>query len=121
MNIKTRAKDAKSETDTKTADTLDVQDSQVVVQEPSETVNVEPTQSVAIEGLDRTITGRGVFAVRTVGDAVSVETGFLEATGNVLRMPAIFPNREYALAQIDELRQLVDQHFDELKSNKTLE
>lgn len=73
-----------------------------------------PGQGVALEGLDRPVTGRGVFAVRTLGTAVSVESAFLEENGNVLRLPAVFPNREYAMAQIDELRQIVNQHFDQL-------
>lgn len=71
-------------------------------------------QGVVLEGLDRPVTGRGVFAVRTLGTAVSVESVFLEENGNVLRLPAVFPNREYAMAQIDELRQIVNQHFDQL-------
>lgn len=78
----------------------------------------EPTQAapgVALEGLDRPVTGRGVFAVRTLGNAVSVESAFLAEDGNVLRLPAVFPNREYALAQLEELWQLVNRHFDELE------
>lgn len=71
-------------------------------------------EGVALEGLDRPVTGRGVFAVRTLGTAVSVESAFLEESGNVLRLPAVFPNRQYALQQIDELRQIVNQHFDQL-------
>ena len=78
-------------------------------------VNETPGASgVALEGLDRPVTGRGVFAVRTLGTAVSVESAFLEESGNVLRLPAVFPNRQYALEQIDELRQIVNQHFDEV-------
>jgi len=67
---------------------------------------------IAVDGLDRPVTGRGVFAVRTLGTAVSVEAAFLAEDGNVLRLPAVFPNREYALAQVDELRALINQHFD---------
>ena len=72
-------------------------------------------QGVQLEGLDRPVSGRGVFAVRTLGTAVSVESAFLEETGNVLRLPAVFPNREYALQQIDELRLLLNQHFDAIE------
>lgn len=75
---------------------------------------VAPAQGVALEGLDRPVTGRGVFAVRTLGNAVSVESAFLEESGNVLRLPAVFPNREYAMQQIDELRQIVNAHFDDV-------
>jgi hypothetical protein len=72
------------------------------------------TQGVALEGLDRPVTGRGVFAVRTLGTAVSVESAFLEESGNVLRLPAVFPNRQYAQSQLEELWQIVNQHFDAL-------
>lgn len=65
-------------------------------------------------GASQPITGRGVFAVRTLGAAVSVEAAFLAEDGNVLRLPAVFPNRQYAIEQIDELRALVNRHFDEL-------
>lgn len=78
-------------------------------------VDNSPTQGVVLEGLDRPVTGRGVFAVRSLGAAVSVESAFLEESGNVLRLPAVFPNREYALQQIDELRQIVIQHFDDIE------
>ena len=92
---------------TKQADIVDA------VQTPS-TVPDQP-QDVALEGLDRPVTGRGVFAVRTLGTAVSVEAAFLEENGNVLRLPAVFPNRQYALAQLEELWQLVNQHFEDIE------
>lgn len=76
----------------------------------------EPTQSVEMSGADKPITGRGVFAVRTLGEAVSVEAAFLAEDGNVLRLPAVFPNREYALQQIDELRDIVARHFNEISN-----
>ena len=69
---------------------------------------------VFLEGIDRPVTGRSVFAVRTLGNTVSVESAFVEESGNVLRLPAVFPDRQYAMAQIDELRQIVNDHFDEL-------
>jgi hypothetical protein len=70
---------------------------------------------VFLEGLDQPVTGRSVFAVRTLGNTVSVESVFVKEDGNVLRLPAVFPDRQYALSQIDELRQIVIQHFDELE------
>jgi hypothetical protein len=66
----------------------------------------------------QSISGRGVFAVRSLGDAVSVEAAFLVEDGNVLRLPAVFPNREYAMGQIEELRQIVNQHFDAIEASK---
>ena len=92
--------------DAKQADIIDATPAQEPVATP---------QGVALEGLDRPVTGRGVFAVRTLGNAVSVEAAFLEESGNVLRLPAVFPNREYAQAQLEELWQLVNQHFDDLE------
>lgn len=80
----------------------------------AEQVTEAQSQGQAAPQNDQPITGRGVFAVRTLGDAVSVEAAFLAEDGNVLRLPAVFPNREYALQQIDELRQIVNKHFDDL-------
>lgn len=74
----------------------------------------QSNQTVEDAGASQPITGRGVFAVRTMGAAVSVEAAFLAEDGNVLRLPAVFPNRQYALEQIDELRALVIRHFEEL-------
>jgi len=74
----------------------------------------QSNQAVEDAGASQPITGRGVFAVRTLGVAVSVEAAFLAEDGNVLRLPAVFPNRQYAIEQIDELRALVNRHFDEL-------
>jgi uncharacterized lipoprotein NlpE involved in copper resistance len=70
---------------------------------------------VVLEGLDQPVTGRSVFAVRILGNAVSVESVFVKEDGNALRLPAVFPDRQYALSQIDELRQIVSQHFDRLE------
>ena len=81
---------------------------------PAQAPQSEQGQSVALEGLDRPVTGRGVFAVRTLGNAVSVEAAFLAEDGNVLRLPAVFPNRQYAQSQLEELWQIVNKHFDEL-------
>ena len=74
----------------------------------------QSNQAAEDAGASQPITGRGVFAVRTLGAAVSVEAAFLAEDGNVLRLPAVFPNRQYAIEQIDELRALVNRHFDEL-------
>ncbi len=92
-------------------------------------VVVEPTSlaqessvvnsGVVLEGLDQPVTGRSVFAVRALGTAVSVESVFIKEDGDVLRLPAVFPDRQYALSQIDELRQIVDQHFDELEKQRS--
>lgn len=123
MTIKTRTP-AKSapETDTPKRKTLTrarkVDADKIVDAKQSEVIDAgiqATSQGIALEGLDRPVTGRGVFAVRTLGTAVSVEAAFLEENGNVLRLPAVFPNREYAQAQLEELWQLVNQHFDDLE------
>ena len=94
-----------------------VQDVAEVEEHSTTTTQLDATaqQGVAMENMDRPITGRGVFAVRTMGNAVSVEAAFLAEDGNVLRLPAVFPNREYALEQIEELKMLLNRHFDELQ------
>ena len=126
MTIKTRAS-AKAEAATKTTKTFSrtrkvdaeqiAQAKQADIIDTSVEAQAAPTAEqdapgVMLEGLDRPVTGRGVFAVRTLGNAVSVESAFLEENGNILRLPAVFPNREYALAQVEELRTIINQHFD---------
>lgn len=59
------------------------------------------------------ITGRGVFVVETVPVGVAVRTAFLSEDGRLLESPTVFPDLMYALAQIDELKQLVTQRFAE--------
>lgn len=90
-----------------------VGESAPIIEESS--VATTATSGVVLEGLDQPVTGRSVFAVRALGTAVSVETVFIKEDGDVLRLPAVFPDRQYALSQIDELRQIVDHHFDELE------
>ena len=57
------------------------------------------------------ISGRGVFAVSRVEVGVAVQTAFLADDGRLLQMPAVFPNLEYALQQVDEMRQMVINQF----------
>lgn len=85
-----------------------------IIEEPS-TATTVATPGIVLEGLDTPVTGRSVFAVRILGNAVSVESVFIKEDGDALRLPAVFPDRQYALSQIDELRQIVSQHFDELE------
>jgi hypothetical protein len=63
--------------------------------------------------LNQQFTGRSVFSVEITSEGVMVKTRFLTEEGQVLDMPAIFPSPDYALAQIDELRNLVSQKFAE--------
>ena len=60
-----------------------------------------------------TLTGRSVFSVEIKPEGVMVRTSLLTDDGKVLDLPAVFPSPDYALAQIDELRNLVSQKFAE--------
>jgi hypothetical protein len=62
------------------------------------------------------IKGRSVFIIETTGKGILVQTSFETEDGRLLEMPAIFPNIEYALAQIDEMRRLVISKFSEAAS-----
>ena len=59
------------------------------------------------------ITGRGVFVVQIVSGGVAVRSGMLLEGDRLVEMPAIFPDVHYAMAQIDELKNLVARHFAE--------
>lgn len=56
-------------------------------------------------------TGRSVFAVETVAAGIAVQTALLTEDNQVMLAPAVFPDVGYALQQIDELRQMVLDHF----------
>ena len=58
---------------------------------------------------------RSVFGVRVMGGSVVVETLLLRADGQLQQMPVVFPSREYALEQIQQLGQIVLQHFDQIE------
>jgi hypothetical protein len=62
------------------------------------------------------IHGRSIFIIETTGKGILVQTSFETEDGRLLEMPAIFPNIEYALAQIDEMRRLVVSKFSEAAS-----
>lgn len=55
--------------------------------------------------------GRSAFWVETVAAGVAVRTVFMTDDQKLLEMPAVFPELSYALAQIDDLRRAVVQHF----------
>lgn len=59
------------------------------------------------------VTGRSVFLVETTAAGISVQTALLSSDNQLLRAPAVFPDVEYAFAQIDELKRLVSRHFSE--------
>ena len=59
------------------------------------------------------ITGRGVFVVQIVSGGVAVRSSMLVEGDRLVEKPAIFPDIHYAMAQIDELKNLVARHFAE--------
>lgn len=60
-----------------------------------------------------TFKGRSVFLVETTAAGIAVQTALLTNDSQLLRAPAVFPDIEYAFAQIDELKRLVSRHFSE--------
>lgn len=69
---------------------------------PAEAATAEPAQN---------ITGRAVFVVDTAAAGIVVRTAFLGEQGQLIDMPAVFPDLGYALGQIDHLRQIVMERF----------
>ncbi len=61
--------------------------------------------------LPQDLRGRAVFAVDTSAAGILVRTAFLTEQGQVIEMPAVFPDLGYALQQIDHLRQIVIDRF----------
>lgn len=66
-------------------------------------------QATAAAGPD--IVGRAVFAVDTTAAGILVRTAFLSEQGQLIDMPAVFPDLAYALDQIEHLRRLVIERF----------
>ena len=71
----------------------------------------EPSTAAPQEG--NPVTGRGVFVVQIVSGGVAVRSGMLVEGDRLVEMPAIFPEVHYAMAQIEELKNLVARHFAE--------
>lgn len=70
------------------------------------------TAEKQVEGSEaKPVSGRSVFVVNTTPAGISVQTALLTEDNNLMNMPAVFPDVDYALTQIDELRRLVSQHF----------
>ena len=77
----------------------------------TEAVTVTEAKEGQAESGEQKLNGRSVFAVETTAGGIMVRTAFMTDDQRLLAMPAMFPNLNYALQQIDELRQLVSQHF----------
>lgn len=82
---------------------------------PHEASILEPEQEHSSPALQEghSITGRGVFVVQIVSGGVAVRSSMLVDGDRLVDMPAIFPDVHYAMAQIDELKNLVARHFAE--------
>lgn len=89
----------------------DVED--IIVEETAVAVSEAPVVAAQEPGAveQQPVSGRAVFAVSRVDVGVAVHTAFLAEDGRLLQMPAVFPNLEYALQQIDEMRQMVIAQF----------
>ena len=74
-------------------------------------LETEETQASPAHQDGNSITGRGGFVVQIVSGGVAVRSAMFIEGDRVLEMPAIFPDVHYAMAQIDELRDLVAHHF----------
>jgi hypothetical protein len=72
---------------------------------------MKDNQNLAADTQSEQISGRSIFIVETTASGIQVQTGFLAEDGRVMQLPAIFPTQEYALTQINELRNIVIQHF----------
>lgn len=69
------------------------------------------TPAPASESAPTSLTGRAAFVVDTSAVGIVVRTAFVGESGQVLELPAVFPDLGYALQQIDHLRQIVIERF----------
>lgn len=77
----------------------------------SNDVSIQVAEDAHPNPSKETVRGRSIFLVETTTSGIAVQTSFLTEDGKLLQLPAIFPDAQYALTQIDELRNLVLQHF----------
>lgn len=77
--------------------------------------NQQPT-AVMNNQQQNVVYGRSAFLVQTTQQGVTVLPVLIDLENQVRHFPghpAIFPNLQYALAQIDELKSLVIKHFED--------
>jgi hypothetical protein len=75
------------------------------------TTNGATNSSKPADESNEAVRGRAVFAIEMSGAGLVVKTAFLTEQNRVIEMPAVFPDLQYALAQIDSLRQIVIDRF----------
>lgn len=65
------------------------------------------------EGKSVTLRGRSVFLVQTTAAGVTVRTAWMSEDKQLRDMPAVFPDVDYAVNLIDDLKRQVLKHFSE--------
>ena len=75
------------------------------------TATTPKTSAPAGESKTVTLRGRSVFVVQTTSAGVTVRTAWLSEDQKLLEMPAVFPDVNYAVNLIDDLKRQVLKHF----------
>jgi len=81
------------------------------VKTPATKKVAKPAKAKAAGTTKTTLRGRSVFVVQTTGKGVVVRSAWLSEDKKLMEMPAVFPDVNYALAVIDDLRKQVLDHF----------
>ena len=76
----------------------------------SKIANTTPSTTAA--GGEVTLRGRSVFVVQTTKAGVVVRSAWMSEDKTLKEMPAVFPNAEYAVNVLDDLKRQVLQHFE---------
>jgi|GEM_PF-6237836 len=63
------------------------------------------------QGKSLTLRGRSVFLVQTTSAGVTVRTAWMSEDKSLREMPAVFPDVNYAVNLLDDLKQQVLKHF----------
>ena len=71
------------------------------------------TDDISLKNREIPVQGRGAFLSEINASGVVVSTVFLADDGRVFSSPAVFPNVQYAIEQIDDLKRLVIKQFDQ--------
>lgn len=76
------------------------------------TVDTTPAPAPeATTGQSVTLRGRSVFLVQTTPAGVTVRTAWMSEDKSLRDMPAVFPDVDYAINLIDDLKRQVLKHF----------
>lgn len=69
------------------------------------------TDGAAPQNKKVTLRGRSVFLVQTTAAGVTVRTAWMSEDKKLMEMPAVFPDVNYAVNLIDDLKRQVLKHF----------